>query len=229
MNSSVIIVAAGIGTRFKGEIPKQYVKIKNEIILNITLRKFIDLDQIRYIQPVINIKHQDIYNETIQKLKSFKNFKKILPPCFGGNERCVSVKQGLIAISKFKDNPNNVLIHDAARPFVSKQIISDVIKKLELYDAVLPCINIVDTVWKIEKNAFKFLTNRSSYYRAQTPQGFNFKKILKAHKKNDETWAYDDIYLANKNNFTIIKIAGSEFNIKITKPEDLEIAERYLK
>ena len=229
MNSSVIIVAGGSGTRFKGEIPKQYVKIKDETILNLTVRKFIDFDQIKYIQPVINIKHQDIYNETIQKLKSLKNFKKILPPCFGGNERSLSVKQGLIAISKFKDNPNKVLIHDAARPFVSKQIISDVIKKLEFYDAVLPCINIVDTVWKIEKNVFKFLTNRSSYYRAQTPQGFNFKKILKAHQRNDETWAYDDIYLANKNNFTIIQISGSEFNIKITKPEDLEIAERYLK
>ena len=229
MNSSVIIVAAGNGTRFKGEIPKQYVKIKNETILNMTLRKFINLDQIRYIQPVINIKHENIYNETIQKLKSLKNFKKILPPCFGGNKRCISVKKGLISISKLKDNPNKVLIHDAARPFISDQIIKNVINKLELYDAVLPCINIVDTVWKIEKNVFKFLKNRTSYYRAQTPQGFNFKKILEAHLKNNETWAYDDIYLANKNNFTIMQISGSDFNIKITKPEDLEIAERYLK
>ena len=170
-----------------------------------------------------------IYNETIKKLKSFKNFKKILPPCFGGNERCVSVKKGLIAISKLEDNPNKVLIHDAARPFISKQIIKNVINKLEFYDAVLPCINIADTLWKIEKNVFKFLSNRSSYYRAQTPQGFNFKKILEAHLKNNETWAYDDIYLANKNNFTIMQISGSDFNIKITKPEDLEIAERYLK
>ena len=229
MNSSVIIVAAGSGTRFKGEIPKQYVKINNETILNLTLRKFVDLDQIRYIQPVINIKHEDIYNETIKKLKSLENFKKILPPCFGGNERCISVKKGLITISKLKDNPKNVLIHDAARPFVSKQIIRDVLKKLELYDAVLPCINIVDTVWKIEKNVFKFLSNRSSYYRAQTPQGFNFKKIFEAHQNNNETLAYDDIYLANKNNFKIAQTLGSEFNIKITKPEDLEIAERYLK
>ena len=229
MNSSVIIVAAGYGTRFKGEIPKQYVKINNETILNMTVRKFINLDQIKYIQPVINIKHENMYNETIEKLQYLKNFKKILPPCFGGNERCISVKKGLIAISKLKDNPNKVLIHDAARPFISKQIIKNVINKLELYDAVLPCIDIVDTVWKIEKKVFKFLTNRASYYRAQTPQGFNFTKILEAHLKNNETWAYDDIYLANKNKFTIMPISGSDFNIKITKPEDLEIAERYLK
>ena len=75
MNSSVIIVAAGNGTRFKGEIPKQYVKINNETILNMTVRKFINLDQIRYIQPVINIKHENIYNDTIKKLNSLKNFK----------------------------------------------------------------------------------------------------------------------------------------------------------
>ena len=229
MNSSVIIVAAGNGTRFKGEIPKQYVKINFETILNLTIKKFIDLDQISYIQPVINVKHENLYYDTIKNLKSLENFKKILPPCFGGNERCISVKKGLIAISKLKDNPNKVLIHDAARPFVSKQIIINVIDKLEFYDSVLPCINIVDTVWKIEKKVFKFLTNRSSYYRAQTPQGFNFKKIFEAHLKNNETWAYDDIYLANKNNFTIMPISGSDFNIKITKPEDLEIAERYLK
>ena len=102
MNSSVIIVAAGNGTRFKGEIPKQYVKINNETILNMTVKKFINLDQIRYIQPVINIKHQNIYNETIKKLKSLKNFKKILPPCFGGNERCVSVKKGIDSNFKIK-------------------------------------------------------------------------------------------------------------------------------
>ena len=86
MNSSVIIVAAGNGTRFKGEIPKQYVKINNETILNRTIRKFINLEQIKYIQPVINTKHEYIYKETIKNLKSLKHFKKILPPCFGGNE-----------------------------------------------------------------------------------------------------------------------------------------------
>ena len=132
-------------------------------------------------------------------------------------------------IAQIKDNPNKVLIHDAARPFVSKKIIKNVIKKLEYFDAVLPCINIVDTVWKIEKDNFKFLTQRSSYFRAQTPQGFKFKKFFEAHLRNNDTWAYDDIYLANENNFTIKQISGSDLNIKITKPEDLKIAERYLK
>ena len=229
MNSSVIIVAAGSGTRFKGKIPKQYVKIKNETILNLTIKKFINIDQIRYIQPVINLHHKDIYYKTIENLKTLDNFNKILPPCFGGKERCISVKKGLKTIAQIKDNPNKVLIHDAARPFVSKKVIKKVINKLENFDAVLPCINFNDTIWKIKKDQFNLLTDRRSYFRAQTPQGFKFNKILKAHLNNDETWAYDDIYLAKKNNFKITKILGSEFNIKITKPEDLQIAERYLK
>ena len=229
MNSSVIIVAAGKGKRFRGKIPKQYVNLGCESIINLTIKKFINIKEIKYILPVINAKHIELYHNNINKLNASESYKKILPPCFGGNERCISVRKGLETISKLRDNPSRVLIHDAARPFVSKKVIKKVINKLENFDAVLPCINFNDTIWKIEKDKFNLLTNRESYFRAQTPQGFKFNKILKAHLNNDETWAYDDIYLAKKNNFKITKILGSELNIKITKPEDLKIAERYLK
>ncbi len=229
MNSSVIIVAAGKGKRFREKIPKQYVNLGCESIINLTIKKFLNIKEIKYILPVINAKHFELYQNNINKLNASESFKKILPPCFGGNERCVSVRKGLETISKLKDNPSRVLIHDAARPFVSKKVIKKVINKLENFDAVLPCINLNDTIWKIKKDQFNLLTDRRSYFRAQTPQGFKFNKIFKAHLNNDETWAYDDIYLAKKNNFKITKILGSEFNIKITKPEDLKIAERYLK
>ena len=229
MFSSVIIVAAGKGERFGEKIPKQYVNLDHESIINLTIKNFLDIKEIKYILPVINKKHIKFYNNTINKLNVLKSFKKILPPCFGGNERCISVRKGLETISKLRDKPDKVLIHDAARPFVSKKIIKKVINKLENFDAVLPCINFNDTIWKIEKDQFNLLTNRASYFRAQTPQGFKFNKIFKAHLNNKETWAYDDIYLAKKNNFKITKVLGSEFNIKITKPEDLQIAERYLK
>ena len=229
MDSSVIIVAAGKGKRFREKIPKQYVNLDCESIINLSIKKFLNVKEIKYILPVINAKHIKLYNKNLNKLNTSDNFKKILSPCFGGNERCISVRKGLETISKLNDIPSRVLIHDAARPFVSKKIIKKVIKKLENFDAVLPCINFNDTIWKIEKDQFNLLTKRNSYYRAQTPQGFKFNKILKAHLNNDETWAYDDIYLAKKNNFKITKILGSEFNIKITKPEDIQIAERFLK
>ena len=229
MDSSVIIVAAGKGKRFREKIPKQYVNLDCESIINLSIKKFLNIKEIKYILPVINAKHIKLYNKNLNKLTTLDNFKKILSPCFGGNERCISVRKGLETISKLNDIPSRVLIHDAARPFVSKKIIKKVIKKLENFDAVLPCINFNDTIWKIEKDQFNLLTKRNSYFRAQTPQGFKFNKILKAHLNNDETWAYDDIYLAKKNNFKITKILGSEFNIKITKPEDIQIAERFLK
>ena len=229
MDSSVIIVAAGKGKRFREKIPKQYVNLDCESIINLSIKKFLNVKEIKYILPVINAKHIKLYNKNLNKLNTSDNFKKILSPCFGGNERCISVRKGLETISKLNNIPSRVLIHDAARPFVSKKIIKKVIKKLENFDAVLPCINFNDTIWKIEKDQFNLLTKRNSYFRAQTPQGFKFNKILKAHLNNDETWAYDDIYLAKKNNFKITKILGSEFNIKITKPEDIQIAERFLK
>lgn len=229
MDSSVIIVAAGKGKRFREKIPKQYVNLDCESIINLSIKKFLNIKEIKYILPVINAKHIKLYNKNLNKLNTSDNFKKILSPCFGGNERCISVRKGLETISKLNNIPSRVLIHDAARPFVSKKIIKKVIKKLENFDAVLPCINFNDTIWKIEKDQFNLLTKRNSYFRAQTPQGFKFNKILKAHLNNDETWAYDDIYLAKKNNFKITKILGSEFNIKITKPEDIQIAERFLK
>ena len=229
MNSSVIIVAAGKGKRFREKIPKQYVNLNCESIINLSIKKFLNIKEIKYILPVINAKHIKLYNKNINKLNTTENFKKILSPCFGGNERCISVRKGLETISKLSDIPSKVLIHDAARPFVSKKIIKKVINKLENFDAVLPCINFNDTIWKIEKDQFNLLTKRNSYFRAQTPQGFKFNKILKAHLNNDETWAYDDIYLAKKNNFKITKVLGSEFNIKITKPEDIQIAERFSK
>tara|TARA_A100001011_G_C14186647_1_gene789365 strand:+ start:184 stop:873 length:690 start_codon:yes stop_codon:yes gene_type:complete len=229
MISSLIIVAAGNGTRLKGEIPKQYIKIGNDTILNLTLKKFLNKDKIKHIQPVINKNHANIYYETIKSLQYQENYNKILSPCFGGIERSISVKLGLKKIAKLKNVPEKVLIHDAARPFVSDAIIRDILKKLDNYDAVFPGLSIVDAVWKIEKENFNILNNKNTYFRAQTPQGFNFKKIFDAHINNNEVWAYDDIYLAKKNNLKIAQILGSEFNIKITNPEDLKIAERFLK
>ncbi len=151
MNSSVIIVAAGKGKRFREKIPKQYVNLNCESIINLSIKKFLNIKEIKYILPVINAKHIKLYNKNINKLNKSKNFKKILSPCFGGNERCISVRKGLETISKLSDIPSKVLIHDAARPFVSKKIIKKVINKLENSDAVLPCINFNDTIWKIEK------------------------------------------------------------------------------
>ena len=99
MNSSVIIVAAGKGKRFGEKIPKQYVTLDNESIINLSVKKFLNIKEIRYILPVINAKHIELYKKNINKLNKSENFKKILPPCFGGNERCLSVRKGLETIS----------------------------------------------------------------------------------------------------------------------------------
>ena len=82
------------------------------------------------VHAIVVINPKDLSNKNINKLNASESFKKILPPCFGGNERCLSVRKGLETISKLKDNPSKVLIHDGARPLVSKKIIKKVINKL---------------------------------------------------------------------------------------------------
>ena len=95
----------------------------------------------------------------------------------------------MFALAKLKEPPDQVLLHDAARPLVSKKVIDRVLQNLSNYEAVFPVLPMVDTVWKIEKNRYELLKDRDSLFRAQTPQGFNYASILQAHLKNDELLA----------------------------------------
>ncbi len=226
--TAVIIVAAGKGIRFGSKTPKQFLLLKSLPILTYSLKKFINHPVIQLVQPVINPEHIDLYQESLTSLTKLQKFKKILPPCFGGKERSLSVKSGLIALSHLNDNPEQVLIHDAARPLVSKEIIDAVLNNLSNFEAVFPTLPMVDTVWKVKENVYKLIKDRQSLIRAQTPQGFKFSPIFKAHQENDEFWAYDDIFLANKIGLRIQQVMGCENNLKITTDADLIRAERLI-
>src|SRR5690349_3623113 len=108
MKNLALIVAGGSGSRFGGELPKQYNKIGPKTVLQLTVEAFIRHPDINQVLVVISPEHQQFYNIDV-------------PYCLGGAERQDSVRLGLIEALKFK--PQNVLIHDAARPYVSHQII----------------------------------------------------------------------------------------------------------
>ena len=133
---------------------------------------------------------------------------------------------GLLAVSK---DTSYVLIHDAVRPCVSKTLISRIISKLEFSDAVIPLMKIADSLWRItsEKENFEKPCIRENFRTTQTPQGFNYKKILDAHKKN-ETSTTDDTALAIKSNMIITTVEGESKNIKITFQSDFDIAKIFL-
>ena len=223
-NTGVLIVAAGKGVRSKSTIPKQYLQFGDQTVLEKNIENFICEPMIDFVQVVINEKHIEFYRKTIAKIDS----SKLLPTCFGGKTRSESVKNGLEAIAK--NGCAKILIQDGARPFTSSEIIKKCIKGLDEFDVVFPGIKIPDTLYfKKKKNKRETISdlgpNRDFLIRAQTPQAFRFEYIYQRHLDNEEQFT-DDVNLAFLDKKKIDIISGSEYNFKITNPEDIKIAKK---
>lgn len=218
MTNTVIIVASGIGKRFCSTIPKQFVLYENKTILEHTIEKFENHALIDNIIVVINENHKEIFYDIIKR----NNYKKISNIAFGGKERFDSVYNGLSAI---ENEPENVLIHDGVRPFVSERIISDCINALQQYQAVSVGIKSVDTIMQVKDNIIIKLDKRETYRRVQTPQCFKYKLIKEAYEKakNENKFDFtDDAGIVFYYNLApIFVVEGDENNIKITQKEDL--------
>jgi 2-C-methyl-D-erythritol 4-phosphate cytidylyltransferase/2-C-methyl-D-erythritol 2,4-cyclodiphosphate synthase len=210
-----LIVAGGSGLRMNAALPKQYLKIDNQTILRLTIEKFLSHPQISAVQVVINQEHLELYNEATAGLE-------LLPVCYGGVERQDSVRLGLEAIHPLF--PDLVLIHDAARPFVSHQLISNVISELETEKAVIPGIRSINSVKKVVGSYMITTLNRAELYNIQTPQAFEYQLIYSAHQAKKISVAEDDaaVLQACDPNVQIKVIPGEDANIKITTNHDLE-------
>ena len=210
-----IILACGQSKRLKSKSPKQYIEFFEDIILNHTIKIFLKNNEIDHILLVLNKKHKKFFNKIIQDKK--------ISYTYGGDSRQKSVFYGLKYIKRFK--PTNVLIHDANRPFTNTKLISEILKKLRKFKAVIPRIKIQDTIKKVENNKITYL-NRDKIFALQTPQGFKFKELLKKHiNANGENFT-DDSSLFDDNGKIITYIYGNNENIKITDKSDLKLAEK---
>ena len=225
MSVVALIMAAGKGNRVGGNIPKQYMTISRQTVLTRTISKLLESKLINYVQVVINKDDISLYNDSITEFKT----KRLLTPCIGGSERSDSARLGLIHLQDF--NPEKVIIHDAARPFVSLELINKVVNSLNKSSAVLPALPVVDALWQKAETSnsvrIKPGPNRDGLLRAQTPQGFDYKKILSAHLKNKEK-TFDDIAIAYKQGIKIDIIMGEEENFKLTTTNDFKRAERFI-
>jgi len=210
-----VILACGDSLRLKSNIPKQFIEIYGEILLNHTINNFLKNSEIGHILLVLNKKHKKYFNKI--------NKDKRISITYGGNTRQKSVFYGLKFINKFK--PLNVLIHDANRPFIDKKLISLIFSQLKKYKVVIPRIKIQDTIKKIETKKVSSI-NRDKVYALQTPQGFNFKILFQKHKEVDIKKFTDDSSLFDSKSEIIKYINGSYENIKITEKNDLKIAEK---
>lgn len=211
MKVIALIVAGGSSLRFGEETPKQYSKIDNITVLEHTIKKFLSSSLIDAIQLVIRSEDFELYQLVTKKFN-------LLPVCFGGDTRFESVKYGLNSIEKY--NPEFVLVHDACRPYVSVSLIDIIINNLmhKNYSAVVPSIAITETVKRLQTDKVE-LVNRDNLFTIQTPQGFNFKKILNLSKNNCINYT-DESSLFEANNLPVYYIKGERDNIKITVKED---------
>ena len=209
--SNVIIVAAGTGSRVGGPLPKQYQEINGTPILAITTNRFLTMPEIQRTIVVINKNHQEYFDTKVLPF-----LKGIVELTYGGKLRQDSVLQGL------KQLPSDelVLIHDGARPFVSKNLIKTIIKQTREHGAAAPGLKITDTPWKVEKSLVVAGVNRTNLYNAQTPQGFYKRDIFTFYNKMDESKT-DDVGLAIKNGLTVKFVKGEENNKKITTMADM--------
>ncbi len=220
MKVAALIVAAGRGSRAGGGLPKQYRQIGGEAVLSRTIRALLASDQIDLVKCVI---HPD--DEALYQAASLED-PRLGAPVHGGDERAISAKLGLEALADHA--PDIVLIHDAARPFVSTETIADVIDALGGHDGALAAAPVVDALRRSEGGLCAEPIDRAGVWRAQTPQGFHFDQILAAHRANTDTMAADDAELARAAGLRVKLIESSAENFKITTPDDFTRAERQL-
>ena len=207
-----LILAAGVGSRTGLSIPKQYYEFEGQSILLRAIRPFLSHKLIDNVQVVIHPEHFDLYNSAMSETK-------LLPPVFGAEDRQGSSLIGLQAIRKLQ--PTHVLIHDAARPFVSPELIDRVISELSNSDACVPALPITETIKKVKDGIVLETLDRERLKSIQTPQGFAFKTILNAHLANRNLNFNDDASIAELSGINVAIVAGSHKNIKITNDSDV--------
>jgi len=219
-----LIVAAGRGMRAGGGVPKQYQQLAGKAVLTHTLQAVIGQPAISHTLTIIHPDDKELY-----KAATHPFGKGLLPPVMGGKTRQKSVLNGLLALREL--NPDNVLIHDAARPFIDPQLITRTLEGLSHHEAVLPAIPVTDTIKQVERSIVMRTVDRARLFAAQTPQGFSFPYILDLHKKADlvdNANFTDDASLVEWSGNSVQVIKGSVRNIKLTTQRDMEMAELVL-
>jgi 2-C-methyl-D-erythritol 4-phosphate cytidylyltransferase len=214
------VVAAGRGERLGGEIPKQYREIAGVPMLLRALRPFTSHPEVA--QVVVALPAADATRPPAW-LATLTGGSLVLVP--GGAERSASVAAGLGALSPACEI---VLVHDAARPFVDREVIDAVIRTARSGIGAVPALPLSDTVKESKgpsNPTVERTVPRDRLWRAQTPQGFPRQLLVRAHQAAGSEGASDDAALVERLGHEVRLVPGSERNLKVTTLEDLRLAE----
>lgn len=227
--NTAIILAGGVGSRMGVDRPKQFLMVQDKPIISYCLDIFQNHDEIDSVVVVVSEQWQDFVEEYAAKYGVTK-IKSYAP---AGKSRQHSIYNGLKCIDENVPDTDIVIVHDAARPLVSDQIISDCIKGATDYDGAMPVISVKDTVYQSKDGEeIGCLLKRSELFAGQAPESFKFRKYFDIHNQvtDEEIGATaGSSEIAYRHGMEIRMVKGSERNLKITTIEDLETFETILK
>ena len=212
---AAVIVAAGRGLRAGGGLPKQYRSVAGTPVIRPSLAMLAAHPEITLVQPVIHPDDDDLYQAAAGGLD-------LLPPVVGGKTRQASVLAGLQALQPH--GPDIVLVHDAARPFASADLVSRAIAAVAQTGAAIPTLSVSDSVKTVDGSGRVTATlARNELRTVQTPQAFGYAALLDAHRRAQAAGRDDfpdDAALAEWAGLAVIAFDGEQANVKLTHADD---------
>ena len=238
MKTYAVVVAGGTGSRMGTDIPKQYMEIHGKPLLYYTLKAFEE----SAVDGVSLVVSGDRLQYAVSEIVDKYGFATVIRVCEGGAERFHSVFHALDDLSDIAQDDDIVLIQDGARPFVTADLIREVAEAVQTYGAAIAAVPAKDTIKIADADGFVAATTvRANTWQIQTPQGFRYGEILAAYKKlfadlqndqaaitpgqvTDDSMVFERAFPEKK----VKLIKASYDNIKITTPEDFEVAKERL-
>lgn len=215
-----IIVAAGSGSRFGASLPKQYCLLDGKPVLMHTIDNMRNALPDSHIMLVLNKDFVDYWDDLCKEY-SFKSPMIVV----GGETRWQSVKN---AVNLIPAEAKVISVHDGARPFVNKAMVERLISALDIAPGAIPVVAVTDSLRYIEEDK-SIPVDRSRYKAVQTPQMFHATKLIEAYSLPfDETFT-DDASVMAALGYDVTLVEGDTYNIKITHPLDIDIANIYLR
>ena len=214
-----IILSAGSGSRFKSDVPKQFLELNGSSVICHSLDKF---NKAKFIDAIVLVSHPD-HMAKAKQLAS--GYNKVICVVEGGLRRQDSVFN---ALKWVKDNSkcSKVWVHDSARPVFTEKLLQKLYEASQAEKAVIPAVPSQDTLKEIKDGYVVRTVDRENLFRVQTPQVFDFSILLDAYVKlTNAINATDDAFLMEHFGVKISVVEGEDCNIKLTYPTDIKLAE----